>query len=283
MIQSSPFVKLTCVAAASLFVAGAASLNTMPARTALEGGGEVLEAHMGNSFADMSIGTLSALEPQQITPPLPARQPVPATTPPVPAQPVAAAATTATVTAALVPALSAPSPALQTITAAPQAAASPARSSRPKQRDPVLAAQAPPPKPVAKPKAAQKPAQSRGDTKRAATKGTPNGTKKAPAATQGKKKTAAAQSGTSAKASKYPGQVMRRIARVSKPRVNSRGTAVVAFSVSSSGGLTQVTIARSSGSAKLDQAAVRVIRKAAPFPAPPRGAQRSFSIRIKGQ
>jgi protein TonB len=58
---------------------------------------------------------------------------------------------------------------------------------------------------------------------------------------------------------------------------------VVAFSVSASGGLAGVSIARSSGSAALDAAALRMVQRAAPFPPPPKGAQRSFSISIKGR
>lgn len=90
-----------------------------------------------------------------------------------------------------------------------------------------------------------------------------------------------AESGNAA-ASNYPGQVMRQISRVRRPQVGSRGTAVVAFTISSSGGLAGLSLARSSGNGRLDQAAMGVIRRAAPFPAPPPGARRSFSINIKG-
>ncbi|MEM6385210.1 MAG: TonB family protein [Pseudomonadota bacterium] len=83
--------------------------------------------------------------------------------------------------------------------------------------------------------------------------------------------------------SNYPGQVMRRISRVRKPRVGSRGTATVSFSISANGGLAKVVISRSSGSARLDRAALQVIRKAAPFPKPPAGAQRNFHIQIEGR
>ncbi|WP_422031308.1 TonB family protein [Roseovarius sp.] len=90
-----------------------------------------------------------------------------------------------------------------------------------------------------------------------------------------------AQSGNAA-ASNYPGQVMRQISRVRRPQVGSRGTAVVAFTISPSGGLSGLSLARSSGNGRLDQAALGVVRRAAPFPAPPPGARRSFSINIKG-
>ena len=59
--------------------------------------------------------------------------------------------------------------------------------------------------------------------------------------------------------------------------------AVVAFRVASNGGLTSVSIARSSGSSALDQAALRVDQRSAPFPPPPNGARRSFSVQIKGR
>lgn len=288
MINSSLLVKCLCVAVASVIVAGAVSLRNAPQTTTLEGSGETLEAALGASFADISIGTLAALTPQQSLTPLPVlpvQKPVISATPIAPrvptTAPVAATPLGAT-TPALIPATPATTPALQTLTAAPEVSASPHQSSRPKQRDPFLAAKAAP-KPTAKPKAKQATKQKSGKSTKQAKKGTATGTKNAHAPSKGKKKTATSQSSNNAAAAKYPNQVMRRIARVSKPRVNSPGTAVVAFSISGSGGLARLSIARSSGSSKLDQAALRVIKKAAPFPAPPRGAQRSFSIRIKGR
>ena len=285
MIKSSLLVKCLCVAVASVVVAGAASLRSAPAPVTLDGGGEAVEAALGASFADLSIGTLAALTPEQSIAPLPApsvQKPVVSATPVTPTTQTTGPVAT-TPLRATIPALTpATAPALQTLAAAPEASASPQQSSRPKQRDPVLAAKAAP-KPAAKPKAKQAKKQASGTSTQRAKKGTATGTKKARAASKGKKKTTTTRSGNSAAAAKYPNQVMRRIARVSKPRVNSRGTAVVAFSVSGSGGLARLSIARSSGSSKLDQAALRVIKKAAPFPAPPRGAQRSFSIRIKGR
>ena len=52
--------------------------------------------------------------------------------------------------------------------------------------------------------------------------------------------------------------------------------------VGSGGTLAAISLARSSGSGELDQAALRVIRRAAPFPAPPPSARRNFTIRIQG-
>ncbi|ETA50256.1 TonB family protein [Ponticoccus alexandrii] len=86
-----------------------------------------------------------------------------------------------------------------------------------------------------------------------------------------------------AAASNYPGQVMAKLSRAGRPRVNARGTAVVSFTISSGGSIARVGLARSSGSSALDRAAVQIVRQAAPFPRPPAGAQRSFSINIQGR
>ena len=83
--------------------------------------------------------------------------------------------------------------------------------------------------------------------------------------------------------SNYPGQVVRRIQRVRRPRIKDVGApAVVTFRIAANGGLSAVSIRRSSGSAELDRAAIQMIQRAAPFPPPPPGAQRSFNMPIQG-
>ena len=91
-----------------------------------------------------------------------------------------------------------------------------------------------------------------------------------------------AETGNAA-ASNYPGEVMRRISRVGRPRVSARGTTVIAFSIDGNGGLNGLSVAQSSGSERLDSAALQVVRRAAPFPPPPSGAQRRFTIQIEGR
>ncbi|QFU08746.1 Gram-negative bacterial tonB protein [Rhodobacteraceae bacterium THAF1] len=86
-----------------------------------------------------------------------------------------------------------------------------------------------------------------------------------------------------AAASNYPGQVMARLNRVRRPSIRATGQARVAFTISASGRLSNVGIAGSSGSFELDRAAVRIVQRAAPFPPPPPGAQRSFAINISGR
>ena len=81
-----------------------------------------------------------------------------------------------------------------------------------------------------------------------------------------------------AAASSYPGAVMRKINRTRKPRVGVQGTAIVGFEIRSDGGLATVTILRTSGEAAVDQAALDHLRRAAPFPTPPTGAERRFQV-----
>ena len=118
---------------------------------------------------------------------------------------------------------------------------------------------------------------------RDATRGSATGKEDADAAETGRDTRSKSAERGNAAASNYPGMVMRHLSRVPRPRVNSRGTAVVRFRISGNGGLGGVSVARGSGSARLDRAALQVVRRAAPFPPPPSGAQRSFSIAIKGR
>lgn len=79
----------------------------------------------------------------------------------------------------------------------------------------------------------------------------------------------------------YAAQVRARIARNRPGRAKGPGTAVVSFALSKSGGLRYARLARSSGSKALDQAALHSVRRAAPFPPPPKAMtekQLSFVI-----
>ncbi|MCW1932031.1 TonB family protein [Pararhodobacter zhoushanensis] len=125
-------------------------------------------------------------------------------------------------------------------------------------------------------------AQPAGNSERSARRGSADGT--TGAATQRAERPATAASAPgNAEASNYPGQVMRAIRRVRQQSVRARGVAVVAFTVAPGGGLASVSIAQASGSRALDSAALDHIRRAAPFPAPPPGAQRRFSFEFVGR
>jgi periplasmic protein TonB len=79
----------------------------------------------------------------------------------------------------------------------------------------------------------------------------------------------------------YAAQVRARVAANKPSGGGLRGTPVVAFGLTPSGGLAFASLARSSGNATLDRLALAAVRGAAPFPTPPAGAtsaQLRFSI-----
>jgi len=74
---------------------------------------------------------------------------------------------------------------------------------------------------------------------------------------------------------KVRGKISRAVGRISRrDRAGAERDVTVAFTVTASGALGGLSIARSSGSASLDQAALAAVRRAAPFPAIPEGAGR---------
>lgn len=118
---------------------------------------------------------------------------------------------------------------------------------------------------------------------RDATRGSTSGAQTATAARQGRDTANRSEMQGNAAASNYPGLVMRHLARATRPRADARGAALIQFTVADGGHLASVRVARSSGSNRLDRAALTVVQRAAPFPAPPQGAQRRFSVQIEGR
>ena len=80
---------------------------------------------------------------------------------------------------------------------------------------------------------------------------------------------------------RYPQQVLRRLSRIRPPNSEVEAAAVVAFTLTSNGGLAQLFVARSSGSAEFDRLALAYVQRAVPFPAPPIGAQRRFNVTVR--
>lgn len=70
----------------------------------------------------------------------------------------------------------------------------------------------------------------------------------------------------------YAAVVRARVASRRPPGPGKRGTVVVTFGVSRSGGLAFASISRSSGDSGLDRTVLSAVRGAAPFPTPPPGA-----------
>lgn len=129
------------------------------------------------------------------------------------------------------------------------------------------------------PPAASPPTQPVEKTKRA-THPRPHKARKTPSRKGGAPSRAAKGSAPSrARVSASPGAVLNYAAAV-RARVASRkpagpgkrGTVVITFGVSRSGGLAFASIARSSGDTGLDRTVLSAVRSAAPFPTPPQGA-----------
>lgn len=301
----------------------------------IEGGSPgTVQARLGNSFADLSAGTLApetpdaleAAEPVEITesataenaiqpreikdlarPELPSRTEIAQRTPidqsrRAPAQQIAAQVpieanpsastlpllpTTATVQRTAPQVITAqPAPVTQTAKA-PQPETLQAIgddgvqvSIRPQSRPQVIERQAEQrqQQPQTQPTQQVQP----GNSQQNAVAGNETGSNQA-TTTQQSSNTGQSASVGNAAASNYPGEVMRIISRVSRPRVGSRGTVVVSFSIAAGGGLSGLSVFQSSGNARLDQAALRMIQRAAPFPPPPVGARRSYQISIQGR
>lgn len=143
----------------------------------------------------------------------------------------------------------------------------------------VLTAEADTPRPQRRPARSAQTAEADGNSDRSARRGSADGAR-GQAETQAA--TRASAPGTAA-VSTYPGEVMRQIQRVRQARVRARGSAMVVFTIAADGRLAAAALARSSGSAELDQAALDHLHRAAPFPAPPPGAQRDFSFDFRGR
>lgn len=188
-----------------------------------------------------------------------------------------------------------PAPQPDVITAAPDEITDGAISKRPRLRSrdfeakhapkPAPKAKPRPPEPrreAAKPKPKPKPQKHGNNAERTANRGSTSGQQGAKATRQGGGNARSKKSGNAA-VTNYPGKVRRCVSRGSRPRGAGRGTAVVAFRVASSGQLTNVGLARSSGNSRLDRIAVQAIKRVGRCPAPPPGARRSYSIKVIGQ
>lgn len=166
----------------------------------------------------------------------------------------------------------------ETVTAEDQETDGLAASLRPRERPPELERQQKRAEPIQQPRpTAAAPA---GNAQTSATTGQRN----ADQSTERNRQTSGAARNTeagNAAVSNYPGQVARKIQRVRRPRMSSRGAAQVSFRVADNGGLSALGVSQTSGSNRLDDAALTIVRSAAPFPAPPPGAQRSFRIKIE--
>lgn len=78
------------------------------------------------------------------------------------------------------------------------------------------------------------------------------------------------------------GGMLERVKKYPKPAIQrgAKGVAIVGFVLDGSGRVESVSLLRPSGEADLDAEGMNLVHRAAPFPPPPPGAQRSFAIEV---
>ena len=81
----------------------------------------------------------------------------------------------------------------------------------------------------------------------------------------------------------YQQAVNRHLSRRRPPSTRFKGSAVVAFTIAGNGAIAAISIRRSSGNSEFDQLALAHIRRSAPFPKPPPGAQRQYNVPVRGR
>jgi periplasmic protein TonB len=261
------------------------------------------EARLGNSFQDIAAGSVAAAPPPHgegavsvvrnavLAPNLPAEVPLPvvaATATPSPAVEISAEAPAVSSTPTEPDTRLPQTPSASIVPVTPTeiiAGAEPLSVSaatdnnvrprpRPETKDEALA---PPPKRSIAEDGDVSPAAASPGAAEAERRGVADGVETGASNDVGSGTGATTEAGN-ALASNYPGAVMRKINRTRKPRVGFQGTAIVGFEIAANGTLAGVQILQSSGESTIDQAALDHLRRAAPFPAPPAGAQRKFQV-----
>ena len=81
----------------------------------------------------------------------------------------------------------------------------------------------------------------------------------------------------------YAGEVLKHLSRVRRPRSPGTGVAIITFTIAPDGSLEEVEVAESSGSRRFDREALRVVERGEPYPLPPAGANRTFTVEIEGR
>lgn len=91
------------------------------------------------------------------------------------------------------------------------------------------------------------------------------------------------RSGGRAAQSNYRGLINERIRRAPKPRSMATASAAIQFRIAPDGRISEIVVAKSSGSPRFDRDALNTVRGAAPFPPPPSGAGRVYNIVVSGR
>ena len=252
-------------ASGALHAAGLVGFGPRQATDPRPAGGQEAPALLGNSFADLAAGSAVPVAPD------------PDALLSGPGNPIAAVS-------------SAPMPSVNPLKELGQAATdaatlAPVQASenalRPVDPPKPEPQQARPDRPTTK-TAKAAPPKAKGNAPADARKGVAEGALSGRSAKAQAKSSGTGEGGT-AQAASYGTDVMRKIRRTKAAKSPGRGSAVVGFVIASSGGLESVRVVKSSGLAALDKVAVEHIRRAAPFPAPPKGAERRFAFEFVGK
>jgi protein TonB len=131
-----------------------------------------------------------------------------------------------------------------------------------------------------KKKVAKKVTGNAGDQVESVDKGQSDGAENAAASVASGKKGKVSRAEGNAAASNFSGKVLSKVRRHfryprSAEKRGVKGTVVVGFTLSSSGGVSGIKIVKGSGSPVLDEGALNAVRKAQPFPQFPEGINRS--------
>ncbi len=284
-----------------LHLGGGLRLALPDPQVQVAGGAPTTVARLGNSFRDVAQGSA------QSAPPVPTRPVTPNQTQDVTpdqtqlVEPVKTPQTTPTLQADTTPPLLAPNKAA-TVTATPDAPSAPepvkttavkpmvaqaTPAAKPLPQKPLSATPPatritalPDPKPAPKAQTLKPPSAQGAD--RAERQGSAEGQRTATANAAAKEPAAQTAASGNAALTNYAGKVWRKIQRA-RPSSSVKGTTVIAIAISDRGRLTAVSVARSSGSAQLDQLALRAARKAAPFPAPPDRKPHRFTFKVRSK
>ena len=288
-LRQAAIAVLALTLSGTLHAAGFIRLPDLP-DVALQGGAADSVPTLGDSFADMAQGAaFAASPPDPVTPqaapvsPTVAQaatvRPVKATTVPIAEVPPHVADPQMAALAPVTPPDTAsPAPQQEALAPVPEEdMAAPAESLRPQSRPDRSA-----PERVVRQQIHVTP-QAQGNADRNATRGATQGKDSASAAAAQSDRAASQGDGGAAASASYGRAVLTQISRTRKVRAPSRGRTVVGFSIAEGGALASVQVLQSSGSPELDQVALDHIRRAAPFPKPPAGAQRQFSFEFIGR
>jgi TonB family protein len=120
---------------------------------------------------------------------------------------------------------------------------------------------------------------SRAQREKPATRQTASRSRSKPSLVETPARLLSAETSTKVGNAAYATSVYGALARKKPRSVGASGSVTVSFAIGASGSLRNALVARSSGKATLDRAALAIIRQAAPF-SPPPGSRQSYTITI---